>query len=651
MLNLYPYQQKAVAAVNEQLDDGNATMLQLATGGGKTEIAMSLIQDQLDAGKRVFFVPHRKELVANAVKRAQKYGLRPYNIYEDGWHWIYTSHPNLYVQSIMKLHNRFKEGMPVGAPDLVILDEAHHATSRTWSNTINWLKAQETRILGLTATPWRLTKTEGFDHIFDSLVTTPQTRQLMEEGYLSDVRFSINGHDGITRELNRVTLTGGDYNSAALENTIGSALITDPFHAWVEQCKDKHKTLIFAANRRAAIKIAMLIRQAGGKPGVFITNADRAGTGDSIFQELNRQAKAAGIPMAGWGDTQRDKVFADFERGELDTLVNVTILTEGIDVPDVSAVILGRPTKSLVLQRQMIGRGLRVAPDKEHLLIIDTAGVITEPEIGNPLNEYQWNLYPRGAKGEGEAPPLPVCGAGLEPDWETQRLPGCGAEIHPSVRHCKLCGLSNGSICPGCREWKSQWRGGVHCELPHDDGHSCADVASNYSMTVAEFMEWEQDALENPDVAIEMDMADIPLCGKCKAGFLLKVESALNTLYEEQEEEPVPYHYDGLVRWWAGDWIKRTFNVPLKDKRYMIITDEDQLQAGFVVSDGILDTGKRGIKYFDAYVVATGIKTNRGNAVAILDASKLRKDKLNTTIANSIPTFTFNGYYRQRRWG
>ena len=153
---------------------------------------------------------------------------------------------------------------------------------------------------------------------------------------------------------------------------------------------------------------------------------------------------------------ERNQAIESFKKGTLRVLVNVAVGTEGFDLPDASCVVLARPTMSLALYLQMVGRGLRPKPDGSDCLILDLAGNVKLN--GFPDNERQWSLEPRGIQGEGESPPVMRC-----PDCEG---------VSPAASHnCRVCEDAFGKIChQRCGKWRAwkEWNAGKDCGSDHD---------------------------------------------------------------------------------------------------------------------------------------------------------------------------------------
>ena len=194
---------------------------------------------------------------------------------------------------------------------------------------------------------------------------------------------------------------------------------------------------------------------------VYAVSVDHAHNLARVFNDV-------GIPAAViLGDTsseERNKAIAGFREGTVKVLVNVVVATEGFDLPDASCIVIARPTMSLALYLQMVGRGLR-PKDGGDCLILDLAA---NSEIhGLPEEHRKWSLEPRGIESPGEAPVV----------W----CPNCETVSPATSHYCRGCGDAFGKDCNRCGKWRAwnRWQfenhcGDAHelvCDLCHIDAH------------------------------------------------------------------------------------------------------------------------------------------------------------------------------------
>ncbi len=327
--------------------------------------------------------------------------------------------------------------------DLLVIDEAHHAAAPGWERAMQQWPGP---IVGMTATPWRLSEKEGFDHLFDDLLCGPPTADLqaLDTPALCQAQVFIPPPE--QRIAGGAVDRTGDYTEAGIEqaNRDRPDIMTAGALAfWQKHAADSLN------NHRPTIAYAVSV--------------DHAHNLAAVFNEAN-------IPAAViLGDTnreERDQAIAGFRNGQIKVLVNVIVATEGFDLPDASCIIIARPTMSLALYLQMVGRGLRPKPHGGDCLILDlAANAVTH---GLPEDYHEWSLEPRGAQKSGGNAPVVVC-------------PQCQTASPAASHNCRKCGYAFGKDCPRCGRWRShrRWRYEIHCgdahqlvcDLCHIDAH------------------------------------------------------------------------------------------------------------------------------------------------------------------------------------
>ena len=399
-MELRDYQQEIKAKILSNYASGiKSQMLVLPTGGGKTVLFSAIAKDYLDQGKPVLMVCHRQELIFQGANKLKEVcGVAPGIIKAD---YPYTSSP-IQVGSVQTMGRR------TFRPDagLLIIDEAHHATAKSYSNLIDHYKSIGADILGVTATPSRCDG-YGFDHLFQDLVEVVNVRSLIAHGYLSKYRI----YAGFTKyEPGR--LFGKDYNSAELQE---AADYLHPSKLVDEYLKFNKKAVVFAAN----VEHSMAIAQAFQDKGVFAEHID--------------------------GNTPNDErmaILARFKANETTVITNCGILTEGFDCPDIELIQLARPTTSVSLYLQMVGRALRPAPGKDYAVIIDhTANWKLH---GLPDTPRQWTLKPVPVKSGGMGvAECPECGHVFIPNYYL-------AEVKTFINEEGELVKVNKSKCPCC---------------------------------------------------------------------------------------------------------------------------------------------------------------------------------------------------------
>lgn len=351
MFKLRPYQEQAVdnviACIKRQV---RRIIIRAGTGAGKTVIASRIIHGAERKKSRVLFLAHRTELINQCSEK-----LHDMNVY----HGIIQGSANpmmsalVHVASVNTLVNR-----QFPAPDIIIIDECHHARAGSYEKIIN--RYPDALLIGLTATPARLDG-KGLGTLFDEIVGVSSYTQLIEQGFL--VPFEI--YEPTTIDFSGVRTTAGDFNKKqAAEKIEQSKVYGDVIEHWQRLASDR-STILFAAN----IKDSKRFTESFKAIGVVAAHVD----GSTKPQE-------------------RKKIFKDFKKGKIQVLCNVGVATEGTDLPIASCIQLVNPTKSLVLHHQMVGRGLRICPEinKQNCLILDHVG--NHARLGWIDDEIEWTL-------------------------------------------------------------------------------------------------------------------------------------------------------------------------------------------------------------------------------------------------------------------
>lgn len=353
--SLRPYQADAVEKLRGSYRAGyRAPVLVLPTGAGKTQCFTHIAESSARKGNSVLIVAHRRELIAQAGRKLSECGLR-YGVIAPGR--TPTTDP-VQVGSVQTLDRRL-EYLPKF--DLIVLDEAHHCTAGQWKRLLE--SQAQAKILGVTACPQRL-DSRGIGiasgGIFDALVTGPSMAELIDDGYLANFDYYAPPNQ---IDLSGVKTRMGDFAVEQLASAMDKPTITGDA---VQHFK----------------------KYALGRPGLaFCVNVDHT-------NHVSRQFAEAGLRSAVLTGTTppalRDRTLAQIGAGELDILVSCDILTEGFDCPAASVAVLLRPTKSLNLYLQMVGRVLRLKPDGSRAVIIDHVNNVARH--GTPRAPREWSL-------------------------------------------------------------------------------------------------------------------------------------------------------------------------------------------------------------------------------------------------------------------
>lgn len=348
-MELRPYQQKAREAVFEQWDTVDKTLLVLPTGCGKTIVFAKISEDCVRMGKRVLILAHRGELLQQAADKIRNTtGLLCST--EKAEQTSIGSWYRITVGSVQTLQ-RDKRLLRFNPEyfDTIIIDEAHHCLSDGYQHVLQHFP--HAKVLGVTATPDR-GDMRNLGSYFESLAYEYKLPQAIKEGYLTPIKALTLP---LKLDLSGVGISAGDFKVG----DIGNAL--EPYLEQIAQEMKKHcmdrKTVVFLPLVATSKKFVDILNHAGF-----------------------HAAEVNGNSM------DREQILQDFEKGEYNVLCNSMLLTEGWDCPSVDCVIVLRPTKVRSLYSQMVGRGTRLFPGKDHLLLLDFLWHTERHELCHPAH-------------------------------------------------------------------------------------------------------------------------------------------------------------------------------------------------------------------------------------------------------------------------
>jgi superfamily II DNA or RNA helicase len=338
MRTLRHYQNQAVDGIEAAWQQYDSTLLVMATGTGKTEVFAEIIRRA--SSKRAMVLAHRNELIWQAVRRIEGLGLdcsvEMADLQADTNYWNQTPVVVSTIQTQVAGNNG-NGRMGFFKPEdfgIVIVDEAHHATSSTWRRTLAYYRQNPNlKILGVTATPDRADE-EALGQVFQSVAFDYEILDAIKDGYLVPIDQQMVFIENL--DFSAMRTTAGDLNSADLAAVMEAE---KNLHGIVSSSVDIIK-------ERSAVVFAVSVKQAEMMAEIF--NRHRQG-------------------MAGWvcGKTPKEErraLLKGFDDGDTQVVVNVGVLTEGWDSPGCEVIIQARPTKSRCLYSQMVGRATRPLP-------------------------------------------------------------------------------------------------------------------------------------------------------------------------------------------------------------------------------------------------------------------------------------------------
>lgn len=394
MISLRPYQEHCIAELRGAFRSGyHSPLLVSPTGSGKTVMFSYLSACLLRALQRVVILVHRDELVDQVSQTLSAFDVGHGLIVAGS---LYDKRQTVHVASVFTLTRRIER---VEVPDYVICDEAHHGTAAsTWGQIINYWRERnpKLRVIGVTATPERLSG-EGLGETFDTMVFGPTTRELIDIGALAEYRLFAPAQ---AVDLSNVHMQAGDFKRGELGGVMDKPAI-------IGSAVGEYRKLMDGA---PAVTFCVSVEHAQHTAEQFRSNGYRA------------------ICLEGKMDKgMRREIVRDFGRGQINVITSCELISEGFDMPGIVGAILLRPTWSLALYLQQVGRSLRTAPGKSHAIILDHVGNSTRH--GMPDDPREWSLLGREKKGKKNADNVAA-----------RKCPTCYAVSPAAALKCRECG-------------------------------------------------------------------------------------------------------------------------------------------------------------------------------------------------------------------
>lgn len=349
-MELRPYQQEARTAIQKEWQEGRKkTLLVLPTGCGKTIVFSKVIEDRVRMGERVLVLAHRGELLDQASDKLEKStGLKTAT--EKADQTSIGSFLRVVVGSVQTMQREKRlSKFPPDYFNTIVVDEAHHCISAGYQYVLNHF--EQSNVLGVTATPDR-GDMRNLGSYFESLAYEYTLPAAIKEGFLSPIKALTIP---LKLDLSGVGQQGGDFKTKDL----GTAL--DPYLYQIADEMAKHcanrKSVVFLPLVKTSKKFRDILNKKGFKAA-----------------EVNGESK------------DRAETLEDFENDKYNVLCNSMLLTEGWDCPSVDCIVVLRPTKVRSLYSQMVGRGTRLFPGKEELLLLDFLWHTERHELCHPAH-------------------------------------------------------------------------------------------------------------------------------------------------------------------------------------------------------------------------------------------------------------------------
>lgn len=386
---LRDYQNDILSQARVLMRQGARSILfQSPTGSGKTLLTAHMLKTAASKGLSSFFLVHRRELIKQSIHAFTQVGVK-HGVIASGW----FEEPHLQVQlaSVQTLVRRLNGIKP---PKLIVYDECHHQAAGSWSKI--QAAFPNAYHIGLTATPERLDG-QGLKPFFSHMIKGPSVRWLIDNGFLADYKIyappSISTKDIHSRM--------GDFVKSELQAAIDKPTITGDAIRHYQKHGMGKRAVCFCVSIEHSQHVAKQFNDAG------IVAAHVDGESDMAY---------------------RDQTIERFRKNEIKVLTNVDLFGEGFDLPALEVAILLRPTQSLGLYLQQVGRALRPFPGKSHAIILDHAGNCAR--FGLPDEERDWSLESKDKKSRNS-----------EQKSSVRICPKCFAAQELYGDSCKFCGF------------------------------------------------------------------------------------------------------------------------------------------------------------------------------------------------------------------
>ena len=383
---LRAYQDLAIAQTREALEKVLRALLVMPTGSGKTVVFAEICRMANEKRRKVLILVHRRELVTQASDKLAKAGVE-HGIIAAGFK---PSGHSVQIASVQTLARRLRTVSI--EPDLIIIDEAHHAVAGQWEKILQHFG--NARVIGVTATPSRLDG-RGLGSHFSTLISGPSVKQLTELGFLSRHRVFA---PPVIADLKGVRTRAGDYANDQLSEAMNRPTITGD-------------------------AIAHYRKRADGLPAIAFCCSVAHAT--SVCESFNAAGYRAKLVTGSMSMEERDEAISGLADGRTQVLCSVDVVSEGTDVPAVSAAILLRPTQSEALYLQQVGRILRPQPGKV-AIVLDHVGNTFKHGFIDDVRAWSLDSKPKRQRTD-------------EPAVQVRQCPKCFAAFKPQPV-CPCCG-------------------------------------------------------------------------------------------------------------------------------------------------------------------------------------------------------------------
>lgn len=397
MITLRPDQREYIDKLRLTMSKHKSILIQASCGYGKTLLAAYIARSASLKNNIVYFTVHRNQLIRQTQNTFNKFDIE-HGIIASSYTLNYKYYANVQICSINTLKNRLHK---YKIPKIVIIDECHFAVAAGWSKVIEFYRSKGCWIIGLTASPWRMSG-EGLEKHFEVMIKSKPIKWLIDNKHLSTYKiFSPPAKD-----ISKVHVRMGDFVQSELEQEVDKKeIIGDMVTHWIKYANGK-RTLGFAVSVKHSQHLAEIFNK-NGIPAVHLD------------AETSQQ--------------DRNNYINQFADGEILIIFSCNLMCEGFDLTaqigrdcPVEAIILGRPTMSVALHTQQIGRGLRYKPDPA--VILDHANNVKRH--GLPDDEIEWTLEGKQKRKKND----------VEESINIKTCPDCFYVCHSHILTCPECG-------------------------------------------------------------------------------------------------------------------------------------------------------------------------------------------------------------------
>lgn len=393
-MKLRPYESRAVREVPRLLAEHRRVVLVGPTGSGKTVATAHVLRAKSLRGKRVLWVAHRGELLDQARRHLLAAG---FTAAEIRMHTGSEKHGGpdaaVTVTSIQILGKKFCPKF-----DVLVIDEAHRALAASYMRLI--ASRPEALVLGLTATPWRLDG-RGLGNVFRHMFVMAITAELIADKHIvAPITFGVPFAKAQAM-LRGVKVRAGDYDEEELSKAMRKRTLMGDTVREAARVAPGKATIVFAVDRAHGRLLAARFRKSGRKT-------------EYLDGQTSKDARA--------------RILVGLASGAVEVVVSIDVMTEGLDLARVKCIVMCRPTRSLTVYLQQVGRAARPY-GRQRAIILDHAGNVWRHKL--PQTEHPWSLESRKSRH------------------------GAGGNKNDGGRYCAACSAMNeaeATVCANCGE-------------------------------------------------------------------------------------------------------------------------------------------------------------------------------------------------------